>query len=1108
MLTQSEIQTAKASPELSVHYKEDATYVHVYHPNLYVRIVKPRESWQPGGRIDTITFKGKPIVNTDDPRFGIISVLNATNVAQTQLMFPATMSLVTAVGNDTNKLVLTLATSSITLFDGTGALPVNVAVEFTLYADIDNIFIWVTLDSTLTAWRLYSTIYGQSLGLLYFQNYEVKGTRNTVIGQGSLTGITSQDFIFTATHAQITVKNTTNNVAVTMFPLGLFPPMARVRDRPALTWIFFETMSSRTYDGSWCEWGQNIRNITYGTGIALHDANVLPQVVTPWLMPSAVPYGIMQSYDELPADTYDRIQPDPTTIGGIADAYTYWYWHEQNPEAKINLMLGLDMLADGYTPTEGGVDRSWEVHGDMRLANASIEWKNWLKSIEGTWIGYGIHAYHHDYPWMWEFSTVTNATWIDATWNQINEDVRAIGLKNQTWFKAAGYNMRPQGLDILIKYGMQGYDVNYDEPPTATAWYFHVDHQGRKLILFSDSLSPDGELSEGKSPSYIYNNLIKGNLTKLGLLSMSGHFINQTIYPEWKELFDSISAEFDIHCFLVEEIIDYWYNVLMPLKYTYNSTTITKNVNDPRLTFRLISSTIPTASGYRYDDTTFTLYSPDMETPTFPIYSHVGTNTTKAGAVCQFHSKWRDNENMSGYIFATNNAGTWRNETWTPWNPPQTPTWSNVTITLNSTVGMIVGYRFYANDTSNNWSDTGIRMITLTDDNSYIFSDGFESGDFRQWSGTHGVVEVVQSLVYNGSYAAKSTDLGFCSKDLGSGGYPDVYVMFYIRFPGLPNLESGVTFSAIFDTEWGGRVRVSIWRSEDGRMWWVLHCPSGNKAVKATILADTWYRIEFQRKTGDGNGVAKLWVDGNLILSSTTETITINGQHVYAGVSWTNSENFIAYFDNIIIDNTYGETVGFLLKDGFESGSFEAWDWTGGAPEVVNTTSHNGTYSLKADAEFDYAAKAGLSQSDTIYVRGYFKFSALPNDEEYVLPLVCRNSEGTIVCGFEFHNVGGTQKIVLIDMTTWESSEYTATLNVDTWYCFEIKYYKHAIEGELRLYIDGVECCTLLNRQFNDRVDKINVGWIWGDYTGIIYADCIVVSDAYVGVLCTENSTT
>jgi hypothetical protein len=293
-----------------------------------------------------------------------------------------------------------------------------------------------------------------------------------------------------------------------------------------------------------------------------------------------------------------------------------------------------------------------------------------------------------------------------------------------------------------------------------------------------------------------------------------------------------------------------------------------------------------------------------METPIFPIYSNVGTNTTKAGAVCQFRSKWTNNENMSGYIFGTNNTGTWRNETWTAWNPPQTPAWSNVTKTLNSTVGLVIGYRFYANNTNNNWSDTGIRIITLTDGNPYIFGDGFESGDFRRWDGTNGVVGVVQSPVYNGSFAAKATGFGFCGKDLGAGGYSDLYERVYVRFSSLPNLNSGATFSEIYDTGWGSRVAASIWRDANG-IYWILHCPSGNKVVKATIVTDTWYCIEIQRKTGDGNGVVKLWVDGSLTASSTTETLLNNGQNVNAGVLWTDTSGFIAYFDSAVVNSSY-----------------------------------------------------------------------------------------------------------------------------------------------------------------------------------------------------------
>ena len=54
--------------------------------------------------------------------------------------------------------------------------------------------------------------------------------------------------------------------------------------------------------------------------------------------------------------------------------------------------------------------------------------------------------------------------------------------------------------------------------------------------------------------------------------------------------------------------------MLLPLKYTYNSTTITKNINDARLTFKLTNSQIQVNSGLKYVDDTFVLYSPDFTT--------------------------------------------------------------------------------------------------------------------------------------------------------------------------------------------------------------------------------------------------------------------------------------------------------------------------------------------------------------------------------------------------------------------------------------------------------------------------------------------------------------
>jgi len=93
-----------------------------------------------------------------------------------------------------------------------------------------------------------------------------------------------------------------------------------------------------------------------------------------------------------------------------------------------------------------------------------------------------------------------------------------------------------------------------------------------------------------------------------------------------------------------------------------------------------------------------------------PSYSKVGYNTTLAKSPCQFYSLWQDNSGLSGYIFGTNNTGTWINDTWV--SLTDYSAWANITKTLNSQGDLVIGYKWYCNDTSNNWNDT--RILTLT----------------------------------------------------------------------------------------------------------------------------------------------------------------------------------------------------------------------------------------------------------------------------------------------------------------------------------------------------------------------------------------------------------
>jgi hypothetical protein len=70
---------------------------------------------------------------------------------------------------------------------------------------------------------------------------------------------------------------------------------------------------------------------------------------------------------------------------------------------------------------------------------------------------------------------------------------------------------------------------------------------------------------------------------------------------------------------------------------------------------------------------------------------------------------WADNVALSGFIFGTNNTGTWVNSTWTPMSG--TSNWSNVTETLTSIPGIVLQWRVWANDTSNNWNQTGLILL-------------------------------------------------------------------------------------------------------------------------------------------------------------------------------------------------------------------------------------------------------------------------------------------------------------------------------------------------------------------------------------------------------------
>ena len=116
-----------------------------------------------------------------------------------------------------------------------------------------------------------------------------------------------------------------------------------------------------------------------------------------------------------------------------------------------------------------------------------------------------------------------------------------------------------------------------------------------------------------------------------------------------------------------------------------------------------------------YSDSGYSLYiiGPQYIDTTNPQYSQDSTNTTNAGEDVLFSLYWTDNTGLAGYIFSFDNGtGTFANDSYVAMTGAGN--WSNVTKTINSTVGATIQWRVYANDTSSNMNASEIFSFNTT----------------------------------------------------------------------------------------------------------------------------------------------------------------------------------------------------------------------------------------------------------------------------------------------------------------------------------------------------------------------------------------------------------
>ncbi|MBV9713260.1 MAG: choice-of-anchor D domain-containing protein, partial [Ktedonobacteraceae bacterium] len=185
------------------------------------------------------------------------------------------------------------------------------------------------------------------------------------------------------------------------------------------------------------------------------------------------------------------------------------------------------------------------------------------------------------------------------------------------------------------------------------------------------------------------------------------------------------------------------------------------------------------------------------------------------------------------------------------------------------------------------------------------FSDGFESGNFSQWTGGTsgaGTATVQNAVVNKGTYAAQLTNAAGQSIQVSTaltGTSTLTYTRFYFRFASL----SGVTLIALGQDSSGhnqwiiyydnGRLDIYFWNGA-GTRYDLYSNPN-------VVSANTWYSIEVETNQAT-NGHGEVWLNGTSIGAFDGD---LSQSQSYGKLVLDNEVTGTAYFDDVVVSNGY-----------------------------------------------------------------------------------------------------------------------------------------------------------------------------------------------------------
>ncbi len=400
---------------------------------------------------------------------------------------------------------------------------------------------------------------------------------------------------------------------------------------------------------------------------------------------------------------------------------------------------------------------------------------------------------------------------------------------------------------------------------------------------------------------------------------------------------------------------------------------------------------------------------------TSPKYYSVSHNSTSPGLITRFGVNVTDEtalQTNGWYIFSTNNSGSWTNDSAV--NFTTTPSWANVTKTLNSTNGTIVGYRWYFTDNAGNTNSTPIYSLTAADfipptyqtgshnstianqivrfginvaDNVllqtngwYIFSTNNSgtwvnySGDYLSWKSNS---TINNSLPYVGSpYSFPNVFYKDESWYMISGAQDGLFDGFVLAANGTTWLVNSTIIDGLSDV--GSWARPNVFYKDSS---WYLIVGNDTGLFKGYTLAangTTWLVnstiIDGLTLTGTYSAPSVFQMYGTWCLIAGNLSGLFNGYY-WDGTTWVLEPSLVDGLEdvgNYATPSIFYKDASWYMISGAQDGSFRGFVFDGGI-WTVNTTINSSLFDLG-----DHSAPSVFQKDGYWYIlsgeqNGFFK---------------------------------------------------------------------------------------------------------------------------------------